>query len=239
MLFPVGFALLTQFLTGERPNLELTGSCVKYTVIGWYLILLIMVGGYAVFFALHPQQLASGEAVRAALTPILAQFLFFPGIIAGIVMLSEEYGWRGYLQPKLTRVMGVVPATLVTAIIWAVWHIPLLMKESQLSQVSSQLVPAGGWVGYFLLGYIPLTIAISMLLSFVSLKSRSALPAAFLHACYNGCTMELMGLRAGRPAAAAFSLDHPLYYCVALMAVVGVPMMLHLRRLEKEGALLD
>ena len=243
MLFPTLCALLTKLLTKEKvlAETELDGKCVKYTVIAWYLIFGIMVLGYAVFFCIHPDQLASSEKILSFKHAAIGRASILPLIWTGLRMLmSEEYGWRGFLLPKLTRTIGVVPATVVIGIIWAVWHIPLLVKESSLTAMSHLLVPSRNWVGYFFLGYIPLCISISMLMSFVTLKARSPLPAAFLPACYNGGVPEIVEIHnANRADAALFSLDHPWYYCIVLMLVVGIPMMIHLRKLEKQGELVD
>ncbi len=37
----------------------------------------------------------------------------------------EEIGWRGILQPELEKRIPFVPATIMVALIWAVWHLPL------------------------------------------------------------------------------------------------------------------
>ena len=38
---------------------------------------------------------------------------------------SEELGWRGVLQPELEKKMHVVLATMITAVFWTLWHLPL------------------------------------------------------------------------------------------------------------------
>ncbi|HZD22694.1 MAG TPA: CPBP family intramembrane glutamic endopeptidase [Acidimicrobiia bacterium] len=38
--------------------------------------------------------------------------------------LGEETGWRGFLQDRLQRRFDPLPATLIVAVIWAVWHTP-------------------------------------------------------------------------------------------------------------------
>jgi membrane protease YdiL (CAAX protease family) len=45
------------------------------------------------------------------------------------VGLGEEPGWRGFLLPYLEQRLHPVAATLFVAIIWAVWHIPLMGSE--------------------------------------------------------------------------------------------------------------
>ena len=38
---------------------------------------------------------------------------------------SEEIGWRGVMQPELEKKMPFLTATLITAFVWTVWHLPL------------------------------------------------------------------------------------------------------------------
>jgi len=40
--------------------------------------------------------------------------------------IGEEYGWRGYLLPRLLP-LGETAATLILAVIWALWHLPILL----------------------------------------------------------------------------------------------------------------
>jgi uncharacterized protein len=46
--------------------------------------------------------------------------------ITAVLTFGEEYGWRGYLLPKLLP-LGEVKASAIIALIWAPWHLPLLM----------------------------------------------------------------------------------------------------------------
>lgn len=46
--------------------------------------------------------------------------------ISTVLALGEEYGWRGYLLPKLLP-LGEVKASVIVALIWAPWHLPLLL----------------------------------------------------------------------------------------------------------------
>ncbi len=40
--------------------------------------------------------------------------------------LGEEYGWRGYLLPRLLP-LGEIKATVIVGLIWALWHVPILL----------------------------------------------------------------------------------------------------------------
>ena len=42
-----------------------------------------------------------------------------------IVAFGEEYGWRGYLLPRLMP-LGEIKASLIVGVIWSLWHLPAL-----------------------------------------------------------------------------------------------------------------
>jgi uncharacterized protein len=46
--------------------------------------------------------------------------------ISAVLTLGEEYGWRAYLLPKLLP-LGEFRASAIIALIWAPWHLPLLL----------------------------------------------------------------------------------------------------------------
>jgi len=55
-------------------------------------------------------------------------YMFFVGIAMSFVAGGlEEAGWRYILQPELDKRYGFVVSSLVTGVIWFVWHIPLLI----------------------------------------------------------------------------------------------------------------
>ena len=39
---------------------------------------------------------------------------------------GEEFGWRGYLNPKLEQLTGTCGAVIIGGIIWGLWHAPLV-----------------------------------------------------------------------------------------------------------------
>ncbi len=48
--------------------------------------------------------------------------------IGGVVSaLGEELGWRGYLVPHLASAYGFTATALISGLIWAVWHYPILL----------------------------------------------------------------------------------------------------------------
>src|SRR6476620_2826315 len=75
---------------------------------------------------------AAGVAGRNAagltrLGPLIVPQLMATAIVATPVLWGEEFGWRGYLQPRIFPNRPVA-AALATGIIWAVWHYPLTLR---------------------------------------------------------------------------------------------------------------
>ena len=48
-----------------------------------------------------------------------------------VLAICEEWGWRGYLEPRLVK-LGVpdLPRHLFVGFIWAIWHFPLILSTS-------------------------------------------------------------------------------------------------------------
>ena len=104
------------------------------------------------------------------------------GLFTGIGPLGEELGWRGYLQPILSRKKNDVLAAIAIGLIWAFWHLPLCLFPEWRSGLD---LPT------FLLLY-PLS---TVMLSFIMTKlwrwsNRSVFLAMWFHSLVN----SLLGL---------------------------------------------
>jgi CAAX amino terminal protease family. len=60
--------------------------------------------------------------------PLYMPILLLPTMLFGGGL--EEVGWRWILQPALEKKLPFAAATLVTAAIWSVWHLPLFFIEN-------------------------------------------------------------------------------------------------------------
>ncbi len=72
---------------------------------------------------------------------IVPMFIIF-FIVAG---LGEELGWTGFLIPRLQTHYGALTSSLIRAILWGTWHLPLLLY-SRLDLPSLVDFPYAGWI---------------------------------------------------------------------------------------------
>ncbi len=69
-----------------------------------------------------PDPSAPIAAMPATRIVIRALFYF---VIALPLSFGEEFGWRGYAQPRLTSEFGLLPGLLLLGLLWGFWHAPI------------------------------------------------------------------------------------------------------------------
>ena len=90
--------------------------------------------------------------------------------------LGEEIGWRGFLVPELARVTSFPMVALISGLMWAAYHYPVLLFGDY---------NAGGPAWFGLLCFTVMVVADSFILAWLTLRSRSLWPAAISHASHN------------------------------------------------------
>ena len=90
--------------------------------------------------------------------------------------LGEEIGWRGFLVPELNKVVSFTGVGLISGLMWAVYHFPVLLFADY-----NKGAPA--W--YSLLCFTLMVVADSFILAWLTLRSRSLWPAAIFHGSHN------------------------------------------------------
>ena len=126
---------------------------------------------------------ATTTALGVDRLPDSAQIVLFIVVLALVDLVSEigpalgeEIGWRGFLVPELYRNMGFIGTGIVSGLVLACWHFPVLGVAYQ-----SLDVPAWFWVPTFGVG----AIGISFIAAWLRLMSGSLWPAVILHASAN------------------------------------------------------
>lgn len=114
---------------------------------------------------------------------------FLLQLSASIIVFSpafgEEWGWRGYLMPKLTEVMGRPAAIIVGGIIWGLWHAPLTIAGHNFG-TGYDFYPWGG----ILIMCIMCTF-MNAFLTLLTERTKSIYPASFCHMINNNFSLEI------------------------------------------------
>lgn len=66
------------------------------------------------------------DIVETLLKPLgyMAAIPFSVFLFSGILLMGEEYAWRGCIQSKLQRIFGKRRGVIILGIIWECWHAP-------------------------------------------------------------------------------------------------------------------
>lgn len=90
--------------------------------------------------------------------------------------LGEELGWRGFLFPELQRMTSFTTASLISGVVWTLYHLPLILFSDY-----NSAAPIAFQVGVFFISTIAHTFVINWLIA----KSGSVWPAVVLHTSHN------------------------------------------------------
>jgi membrane protease YdiL (CAAX protease family) len=169
---PLLGALLASVLVGGRSGVAAFARRAAHWRIGarWYLLailapvgIVLCAAGIARLLGAVPQP--SRASVDAG--EVVARFVF----ILLFIGLGEEPGWRGFALPVLQEGRSALRASLLLAVIWGTWHLPLFGTE-----LAWPIVPA------FLLGLAATTILQTWLYN----RTRgSVIPQMLYHATVN------------------------------------------------------
>jgi uncharacterized protein len=161
----------------------------KYAAMSWYIPL--MYGGIAYLivwisglggFPNHEFMLGRVERMGLGLSPAASTVVYVLlmgsfGLVGSLARaLGEEIGWRGFLVPELAKTTGFASTALISGIVWACWHYPILIWGDYNAGTPS-------WYG--LSCFTVMVVAIAVVLAWLRLKSGSLWTGAILHASHN------------------------------------------------------
>ena len=150
-----------------------------YTVVAYTIVWVSGLGGVPDLH--HVDELAKSFGMTGWPAPAI---LIVQGMLAGVFAmpgavahgLGEELGWRGFLVPQLSKVMGFGGVVVVTGVIWTAYHIPVLVFANYNSGTP-------WWFG--LSCFTVLVFSGGAIFAASRLRSGSVWPAAILHGSHN------------------------------------------------------
>lgn len=197
---------VASFTEGGAEGLRAFAARVFSPRFRWYLFPLALslpLAAGALTFITHPVDLARGGAPRLSLLGGAAAFL--ANLWTG--PLAEEFGWRGYLFPKLAARWPPVAAGLVTGVVWTLWHLPLLYDSAFADAPSA-------------VKFLATTTAWSVTLALLVSRARgSVLPAV---ACHWAINSQVIIFHALLPQVARERLPGGWGFCAASMVVAAL-----------------
>lgn len=203
MIFPALGVLVTRLITKEgfKGNsfiLPKTGKrSVKWFLFAWFGPMVFTVLGAGVYFLIYPQRFdpslsymgevmaANGmemttEMLQATMTSQIVMAVFLAPVLNLFTCFGEEWGWRGYLLPKMREKLPLFAVLLVNGVIWGLWHAPLTAIGHNYGT---------GYPGYPVTGILAMCcfcIVMGVIFSFITIKTGSCIPAVIAHGSLNG-----------------------------------------------------
>jgi len=121
-------------------------------------------------------ELGIDDSNQTLVVTVMIFLLLTVGVIKNLgSTLGEEIGWRGFLIFELRKVMSFKALAIVSGIIWAVWHFPLI--DLIYGRGENLLLHMGA--------FTTMIIGVSVILAYYTFKSNSLWPAALYHSVHN------------------------------------------------------
>ncbi len=191
MWSPALAAVFTKWIFGE--NLRDLGwgwGARRYRVLGYLIPLLYVLAVYVPVWITglgglnavgYVQSVAKDYGLAALPAPLACAAYILLAATAGFIAkagraMGEEIGWRGFLVPELSKVTGFTGVGLVSGLMWACWHFPLILFGDY---------NAGTPAWFALACFTVMIVATSFIAAWLRLRSGSVWPAVFFHASHN------------------------------------------------------
>lgn len=105
-----------------------------------------------------------------------------PGSMFGYNLLGgplfEEFGWRGYLQSRLQRLLSPWIAAISVRTMWAVWHLPLFLVRD--------------WTSVSPVVFLFIMIGLSLVMAFgFNASGESIITAVLMHSAFNVSALRI------------------------------------------------
>jgi len=161
----------------------------RYAALSWFIPLLYAAIAYIVVWSSglggvpnheFMDRLVTRMGLRLSATGSTGVYILLAGtfgMVSGLATaLGEEIGWRGFLVPELFKNFGFTATSLISGIVWACWHYPVLIWGDY---------NAGTPTWYGLTCFTVMVVAIAFVFAWMRLRSGSLWAGALLHASHN------------------------------------------------------
>ena len=175
-------------LIGEKSmmlGIDLKGKKWIFFLLAMFLPVVYSTLGDVIVWLFCPE--AFGEAEVSSFVVIIYPLIsIVSGVVLSFAAFGEEFGWRGYMMPKLIELVGMPKALIIGGIIWGLWHAPLTCVGHNFGM---------DYPGFPYVGIIVMCLFCTVLgtiLMYVTVKTNSVWPAAFMHAVNNSSPSAML-----------------------------------------------
>jgi uncharacterized protein len=173
MLTPLIAALIMRIFVSKE---GLKGSLGLLRSPKYYLAALVIPPVFVTAVVLIVQALGLGEFRWSEAGWYVYLMLLLVALPVTLFTFGEEYGWRGYLLPRLLP-LGEIRASVLLGVIWGVWHLPLLLAGLNYPGVNV-------WLAIIIFTFVTVALSFTYTWFYVA-SSGSVLVAAVFHASTN------------------------------------------------------
>lgn len=197
MFIPAVGVVLTRLVTHDwsdcRLHLNLKGHAVPYLV-GWFGPMALTIVGAVLYFLLFPSQFSLSaaaanpmlgtEAPAALNTVATVVLVLLCPLLNAINCFGEEWGWRGFLYPKMKEGHSFLRTAVLVGLIWGIWHAPIIAIGHNYQQV----VGTASWpmIVAAIAAMCVLCVFLSIIFCYISQRAHSVWPAVVAHGAFNG-----------------------------------------------------
>ncbi len=164
-----------------RTRFQLLSYCIPlaYSLLTYAIVWITGLGG---FYNVEFVNSFAASFGWSDLSPHLSILLYF--LLIGIIgmvdfsayALGEEIGWRGFLVPELNKITSYTKTSIITGIIWSLWHYPLIIFSNY---------NGGTPFWYSLICFTVMIISSCFIYTWMRMKSNSLWTGVFLHGSHN------------------------------------------------------
>jgi hypothetical protein len=173
MLTPMIAALVMRIFVSKE---GLKGSLGLLRSPRYYLAALVVPPAFVAAVVLIVQTLGLGEFRWSEANWFVYLMLLLIALPVTLFTFGEEYGWRGYLLPRLLP-LGEIRASVLLGVVWGVWHLPLLLAGLNYPGVNV-------WLAIIIFTFVTVALSFTYTWFYVA-SSGSVLVVAVFHASTN------------------------------------------------------